>query len=50
MKLLYIIRLQLNYDFKPGTTAVLGTKIHEFDIEETVIPIASSSATPMDTA
>lgn len=40
----------LNYDFKLGTTAVLDTKIHQFDIEETVIPIASSSATPMDTA
>lgn len=40
----------LNYDFKLGTTMVLDTKIHEFDIVEEVIPIASSSATPMDTA
>lgn len=42
---------QLKYAFKPGTTAVLNTDIYNFDIEETVTPIASGSLeTPMDTA
>lgn len=46
----FIISFQLNYVFKPGTTAVLNTDIHKFEIEETVFPIASGSVTPMDTA
>jgi len=40
---------ELNYDFKKGTTAVLKTNIKNFEITETVRPIASGSV-PMDTA
>lgn len=30
---------KLNYDFKLGTTAVLDTKIHKFEITEEVLPV-----------
>lgn len=30
---------KLNYDFKLGTTAVLDTKIHKFEVTEEVVPV-----------
>ncbi|XP_055902426.1 proteasome subunit beta type-7 [Eupeodes corollae] len=30
---------KLNYDFKLGTTAVLNTKIHKFEVTEEVLPV-----------
>ena len=36
--------LQLNYDFKKGTTSVLDTKSFKIDISEEVIPIAMEIA------
>ncbi|CAD7080370.1 unnamed protein product [Hermetia illucens] len=37
----------LNYEFKPGTTAVLKSQIHKFEITERVLPVG---VTPMETA
>jgi len=41
---------ELKYDFKKGTTAVLKTTIKNFEITETVRPIAGTSDVAMDTA
>lgn len=40
----------LDYTFKQGTSAVLETKIHKFDVIETVTSIPSTSSEAMDTA
>lgn len=40
----------LDYTYKQGTTAVLESKIHKFDISETVTAIPSTSGEAMDTA
>jgi len=39
----------LNYDFAPGTSHVLKTKIYDLDISETVQFVRSTEVTPMDT-
>lgn len=48
----FLCILQLNYDFKRGTTAVLKSRIHKLIISETVQPIvpSGSGVTAMDTA